>query len=73
MSKLPTDLSGPDAVKAFTKAGWIIRKWGSHIILEKPGVRPILSVPNHKFLKPGTLRGLIRTADLSLEDFLRLL
>ncbi|MBI3307644.1 MAG: type II toxin-antitoxin system HicA family toxin [Candidatus Omnitrophica bacterium] len=73
MSKLPTDISGATAVKAFVRSGWIVRKYGPHIILEKAGVRPILSVPNHRILKPGTLRALLRTASISLEDFLRLL
>jgi len=73
MPKLPRDISGHQAVQAFQKAGWLIRKRGSHIIMEKEGVRPILSVPNHKVLDPGTLRSLIRHSGLSVEKFVRLL
>ncbi len=73
MSKLPIDLSGPEIVKAFQKEGWVIRKWSAHIILEKKGTRPILSVPNHRIVKPGTLRALIRTSGITLEKFLDLL
>ena len=73
MSKLPTDVSGREAVKAFQRAGWVVRRWGSHIILEKEGARPTLSVPNHKSLDRGTLRALLRHAELSVEEFLRLL
>ena len=73
MSKLPRDLSGREAVKAFQRAGWIIRRVGPHIILEKEGLWPTLSIPDHKALDPGLLRSLIRHADLTVEEFLRLL
>ena len=32
--------------------------------------RPTLSVPNHKELAPGLLRGLIRKSGLSVDKFL---
>ena len=73
MAKLPRDVSGQQAVRAFQKAGWLIRKTGPHIIMEKEGMRPILSVPNHKVLDPGTLRSLIRYSGLTIEEFIRLL
>lgn len=73
MPKLPRDVSGRQAVRAFQKAGWLIRKVSSHIILEKEGMRPTLSVPNHKVLDPGTLRTLIRYSGLTVEEFLHLL
>ncbi len=73
MAKLPRDASGRQAVRAFQKAGWLIRKVGPHIIMEKEGIRPTLSVPNHKVLDPGTLRSLIRHSGLTVEEFIRLL
>jgi len=73
MSKLPSDISGQDAVKAFQRAGWTVARYGPHIIMEKEGMRSILSVPNHKILAKGTLRSLIRHANLTIEEFLRLL
>lgn len=73
MARLPRDISGRQAVRAFQKAGWLIRKTGPHIIMEKEGMRPTLSVPNHKVLDPGTLRSLIRYSGLSIEEFIRLL
>ena len=73
MSKLPRDLSGREAVKVFQRVGWVVRRVGPHIILEKEGLRPTLSVPDHKALDPGLLRSLIRHADLTIEEFLRLL
>ena len=33
--------------------------------------RPTLSIPNHKELAPGLLRGLIRKSGITLEEFLR--
>jgi len=73
MPKLPRDVSGRQAVRAFQKAGWLVRKTGPHIIIDKQGMRPTLSVPNHKVLDPGTLRSLIRHSGLTVEEFIRLL
>ncbi len=73
MSPLPV-ISGKQAIKAFQKAGWVFRgQVGSHMVLTKPGVSVNLSVPNHKELAPGTLRKLIRYAELSVDEFLNLL
>ena len=40
---------------------------------EKSGSHSTLSVPDHKEVAKGTLRSLMRSADLSVEDFLPLL
>lgn len=71
MSSLPT-LTGKEAVAVFQKLGFeVTRITSSHHILKKPGFRYNLSVPVHKQnnMKPGTLRTLIRKAELTLEDF----
>ena len=73
MSKLPTNISGKDAVKAFQRGGWSIARYGPHIIMEKEGVRTVLSIPNHRILAPGTLRSLIRYSGLTVEQFCQLL
>jgi predicted RNA binding protein YcfA (HicA-like mRNA interferase family) len=47
---------------------------GSHIVLrqaESPHRR--LTIPDHKELKKGTLRALIRQAGLSVDEFVALL
>jgi len=73
MPKLPV-ISGMKTVKAFQKAGWIVKmQTGSHIILEKAGYIATLSVPNHNEIKRGTLRNLIKDAELTIEEFLDLL
>jgi len=73
MSRLP-NISGREAVKAFSKAGWIIsRQKGSHMIMTKSDSTVILSVPLHDDLDRGTLRGLIGLAGLTVEEFVELL
>jgi predicted RNA binding protein YcfA (HicA-like mRNA interferase family) len=68
------NISGKEAARAFQKAGWKLRgQVGSHLVLTKPGVRANLTVPQHPELAPGTLRNLIRTSGLSVEEFLELL
>jgi predicted RNA binding protein YcfA (HicA-like mRNA interferase family) len=69
-----SNISGKDAAKAFQKAGWQIRgQVGSHLVLTKQGVRANLTVPQHAELAPGTLRSLVRTSGLTVEEFLALL
>lgn len=51
----------------------IDRQRGSHMIMNKPGETAVLSVPNHRELKRGTLRGLIRKAGLDVGTFMTLL
>ncbi|HEU5352677.1 MAG TPA: type II toxin-antitoxin system HicA family toxin [Terracidiphilus sp.] len=73
MGKL-SNISGKKAAKAFQKAGWQVRgQVGSHLVLTRPGIRANLTVPQHGELAPGTLRALIRTAGLSVDEFLALL
>ena len=73
MGKL-SNISGKEAVKAFEKVGWLARgQVGSHRILTKPNVRANLTVPMHTELAQGTLRSLIKTAGLTVDEFLALL
>lgn len=68
------NVSGKEAAKAFTKAGWqTIGQVGSHLVMTKPGERANLSIPQHKELSVGTLRSLIRAAGLSVDEFLEFL
>ena len=70
MPSLPT-LSGREVVTAFTKAGWqTARQRGSHMILVKPGHIATLSIPDHREVAKGTLRSLIRSSGLTVEEFL---
>ena len=68
------NISGKEAVKAFEKAGWVkVGQVGSHLVMTKPNIRVNLSIPQHKELSIGTLRALIRNADMSVDEFLALL
>jgi len=67
-------ISGKEAVKAFLRAGWIREgQTGSHVLLTKDGQRATLSIPQHRELKPGTLRAIIRAANMTVDEFPALL
>jgi predicted RNA binding protein YcfA (HicA-like mRNA interferase family) len=69
MPKLPV-ISGREARRTFEKLGWVFdRQRGSHMILTKSGVAANLSIPDHRELDRGLLRGLIRDAGISVDDF----
>lgn len=74
MAKLPV-ISGAKAVKAFQRIGYeLSHQTGSHMILRsKDPPHRHLSIPNHKELSKGLLRGLIRDAGLTIEQFAELL
>ncbi len=72
MPRLPV-VSCVDAVKAFERAGWSVKRWGNHIIMTKSGSIVSLSIPNHREIAKGTLRKLIRLAGLTVDDFTKLL
>jgi predicted RNA binding protein YcfA (HicA-like mRNA interferase family) len=68
-SSIPV-LSGRQVVRAFEKFGWqVARQKASHIIMTKAGEIVTLSVPDHKEVARGTLRSLIRWANLTVDDF----
>ncbi len=73
---MPTfpQLSGRETVQAFESLGWkVVRQKGSHMIMVKNGQVATLSVPDHKEVAKGTLRSLIRSAGLSVPEFLEIL
>ena len=74
MTKLPTDLSGYDLIKALQRVGFVVqRQRGSHIILRREAPFARVIVPNHKTLRIGTLRTILNEAGLSVEQLLELL
>ena len=73
MTKLPK-ISGKDCIKALSRVGFYIkRQTGSHIVLRNDDPFRQLVVPNHKELDRGTLRAILRQADLSIHEFEKLL
>jgi predicted RNA binding protein YcfA (HicA-like mRNA interferase family) len=72
MPALP-HLSGREVVLAFEGDGWqLVRQRGSHMILIKKGHMATLSVPDHREVAKGTLRSLIRSSGLTVEEFVAL-
>lgn len=68
------NISGREAARAFENAGWQrLGQVGSHLVMIKPGIRVNLSIPQHRELSVGTLRALIRSAGITVEEFLELL
>lgn len=71
MPPLPT-VSGRETVRVFVSLGWsVTRQSGSHIILTRPGRIATLSVPDHATVAKGTLRALLRSAQISVDEFVR--
>lgn len=76
MSNVP-QISGKEVIKALGKVGFqVSRQKGSHIRLVRiqVGVKQLITVPNHKIIRKGTLlNGILKPINLSLEDFKKLL
>ncbi len=70
MPGVPT-LSGRQVVRVFRAFGWeAARQKGSHVVLTKDNHMATLSVPDHKEVAKGTLRSLIRSAGITVDEFL---
>lgn len=66
-------VSGQETIRALERLGFSqIRQRGSHIILKKqmPEGEIGCVVPLHKELAVGTLRGILRQAKISPEEFM---
>jgi predicted RNA binding protein YcfA (HicA-like mRNA interferase family) len=71
MASLPV-LSGQEVMRVFESFGWrVVRQRSSHIIMTKEGEIVTLSIPNHKEVARGTLRSLIRSANLTVDEFVK--
>jgi predicted RNA binding protein YcfA (HicA-like mRNA interferase family) len=70
-------VNGKRVIQALKRAGFVVNRIvGSHHIMAFPGNHArTVSVPVHagRDLKPGTLRGIIRQAGLTVEEFVALL
>lgn len=73
MSKLP-QISGRECVAALEKIGfYFVRQTGSHLYMRRDDPFKQISVPNHKTLKKGMLRNIIRDSGLTVDEFIELL
>ncbi|KHO48262.1 MAG: hypothetical protein QT00_C0001G0276 [archaeon GW2011_AR5] len=70
--KLPV-VSGKETIKALSKIGYYIRdQKGSHVHMRHPIKRP-LTVPMHNEIDRGTLRAILKAAEISEKEFIELL
>lgn len=74
MAKLPTGLSGRQVRMALERAGFVFRRQrGSHMILRRTEPYARVVVPDHKQLRPGTLRKILHEVGLTAQDLVALL
>jgi len=65
-------VSGREAIRALERLGFVqIRQRGSHVILKKVSTEGEIGcvVPLHRELAVGTLRGILKQAKLTDEEF----
>ncbi|MBE9143722.1 type II toxin-antitoxin system HicA family toxin [Planktothrix mougeotii] len=73
MSKIPNIL-GKQCIKALAKIGHYQKcQQGSHIILRKDTPFSQVTVPNHQNIAKGTLRSIIKSIGLTVDQFIELL
>ena len=73
MTPLPI-ISGRECVKALNKVSFYVdRQKGSHIVMRRDNPITTVVVPDHKELRKGTLRSIIRQAGLTVDEFVALL
>ena len=67
-------MSGTEVVKALQRAGFYTkRQKGSYIVLRRDNPFAQVVVPDHKSVDTGTLASILDGADLSVEDFIKLI
>ena len=75
MSKLPV-ISGREMVRVLSKIGFaVVGRKGSHVRLKRQRNKEtlIVIIPMHRELARGPLGSILRQANLTVEDLLRLL
>ena len=73
--KLPV-VSGRQVIRVLERLGYqVVRQRGSHIRLrdERDPEHLPVTVPDHRSLKPGLLRQILRDANLTVDEFVDLL
>lgn len=72
MPKMPR-ISSKEAIRAFERLGFEqIRQTGSHVVMRKMTEVGKIGcvVPMHRELKVGTLRGILKQAQVTVEEFI---
>ncbi len=66
-------VSGQEAIRALERLGFVqVRQRGSHVVLKKVTAKGATGcvVPLHPELAIGTLRGILKQADISPDEFM---
>jgi len=66
LTKIP-GINHLNAVKAFEKAGFVIKRQGKHIVMSD-GVR-IITIPRNNPINAYTLGGIVKDAGMTVEEF----
>jgi len=69
-------ISGEETIKRLEKLGFVrVRQKGSHVVLKKQTQEGSIGcvVPLHKELAIGTLRGILKQAKLTVEEFMKVI
>ena len=76
MTKIPV-LTARDVIRGLKKAGFVLYRQarGSHEIWYNPVTKRRTTIPNHPGvdIPKGTLKAILKEADISLERFLKLI
>jgi predicted RNA binding protein YcfA (HicA-like mRNA interferase family) len=71
---LPTDLSGSQLGRVLERIGFAFkRQRGSHMIYRRDKPYARVTVPDHKRIRPGTLRQVLHAAGISADQLRELL
>jgi len=76
VTKLPRGLSGKEVIKVLERAGFYIkRRKGSHVVMRRDNPFTQVVVPDHnnKSLDTGTLAWILDGANLSVQEFTKLI
>jgi len=72
MPKMPR-ISSKEAIRAFERLGFEqVRQTGSHVVMKKETEEGAIGcvVPMHRELKVGTLSGILKQAQVTVEEFI---
>ena len=70
----PPRVSGKDTIRALERSGFLqIRQQGSHVILKKQTAEGEIGcvVPLHRELAIGTLKSILKQAEIDLDEFIK--
>ena len=70
MSRL-ANVSGRQAMRVAERRGWVLKRVrGDHYLYGYPDFRHNLPIPDHRELRPGTLRDIIARLGMTVDEFL---